>query len=248
MWRNGALTHKHFQMAVKGNFANLVVLNKKIKVCLGWDERPPTSCVVSCKKLRDEGLHTFKGVIGYCMKDNGEESFEFVHHNISAEDMNDGKLEYVKLGKVGLNNRVSLPHSDVLQRAHQRVRFHMTKHLGVALPGTLYHMCKNGQFYPNPTWVILLRSTGIDVERVASTWKIVMNPHDIQMEDIPDVVFDTITGESNMRYFNAQQIAIDNREEEREINCASRKDIVVKGDGIDPKLKDLERTWVAEDA
>lgn len=26
-----------------------------------------------CKMLRDEGLHTFLGMIGYCMKDNGEE-------------------------------------------------------------------------------------------------------------------------------------------------------------------------------
>ena len=38
---NNALTHKHFQMTVKGNFSSLLVLNKKIKVCLSWDECPP---------------------------------------------------------------------------------------------------------------------------------------------------------------------------------------------------------------
>lgn len=57
--RGGALTHKHFQMMVKGNFSSLLVLNKQIKVCLGWDGNPPT------------GLHMFKGMISYCMKDNG---------------------------------------------------------------------------------------------------------------------------------------------------------------------------------
>ena len=60
-------------MVVTENFTSLPVLTKKIKVCLGWDESPPTGNVVSCKKLKDEGLHTIKGMIGYCMEDNGEE-------------------------------------------------------------------------------------------------------------------------------------------------------------------------------
>ena len=49
----------------------------------------------------------FLGVIGYCMKDNGEKHFDFVHHNVSAHDMNEGKIEYAKFGKVGFNNYVS---------------------------------------------------------------------------------------------------------------------------------------------
>lgn len=34
------------------------------------------------------------------MKDNGEAHFEFVHKNISIGDMNDGKLEHVKLERL----------------------------------------------------------------------------------------------------------------------------------------------------
>ena len=71
MERGGALIHKHFQMVVKGNFTSLPVLNKKIKVCLGWYASPSMVHVGSCKKMRDEGLHTLKGMIGYHMKDNG---------------------------------------------------------------------------------------------------------------------------------------------------------------------------------
>ena len=51
-------------------------MNKKIKVCLGWDECPPTGHVVSCKRLRDEHLHTFLGLVGCLMKDHVEENFE----------------------------------------------------------------------------------------------------------------------------------------------------------------------------
>jgi hypothetical protein len=104
--RGGALTHKHFQMMMKENFSSLPVLNKTITFCLGWDVSPPLDHVVPCKKLRDEGLHTFKGMLGFRMKVNGEAHFEFVHHNISTDDMNDGKMKYEIFGKVGLNDRM----------------------------------------------------------------------------------------------------------------------------------------------
>ena len=48
------------------------------------------------------------------MKDNGEDHFDFVHRNVSAGDMNEGKLECTKFEKVGLNNHVSLSHSQKL--------------------------------------------------------------------------------------------------------------------------------------
>lgn len=49
--------------------------------------------------------------------------FEFVHHNVLVEDMNDMKLEYVKFGNVGLNNHVSLSHSKISQTTHQWLVF-----------------------------------------------------------------------------------------------------------------------------
>lgn len=97
--RGGALTHKHFQIVVKSNFNSLHVLNKKIKMTLEWDQTLPTGHIVSYKKLRDEGLHTFLGMVGDYMKDYGKDHFEFVHHNVSTHDMNEGKMNYAKFGK-----------------------------------------------------------------------------------------------------------------------------------------------------
>ena len=79
-------------MIMKGNYISLLVSNKKIKVCFGCDE----SHVVSCECLRNEDLHTFLGMVGYCMKDNGEERLEFVHINCVHEELNEGKMEYAK--------------------------------------------------------------------------------------------------------------------------------------------------------
>ena len=51
-------------------------------------------------------------MVGYRMKDNGEpDHFKFVHHNVTANGMNEGKMEYAKFGEVGLKNYVSLFHS-----------------------------------------------------------------------------------------------------------------------------------------
>lgn len=57
----------------------------------------------------------FLGMAGYCMKDIGEENFEFVHHNVFANNMNEGKLEYAKFIKVSLKNHASLSHSNILR-------------------------------------------------------------------------------------------------------------------------------------
>lgn len=185
---------------------------------MGWGESPPTYCVVSCKNLRDEGLHNFKGMLGYCVEDNGEEHFGFVHHNVSAIVVNGGKMEYIKFGKVGLSNCVSMSHSNVFQRAHQWARFRMKKHLGATFVGTLFNLCKIGQLYHNPIRVIHLRLANIRVRRTTSIWKIMMNPYDLTMEDISNVFSNTIIEVSNMRCVNAQQTALHHRVEEREIN------------------------------
>ena len=85
-------------------------------------------------------------------------------------------------------------------------------------------MCKSGQFYPNPTWVIPLRSAGMNVKRDASIKNRMMNPSNIDMEDVSNVFFNTIWGVANMRYFHAQQLVVHRREEEQEIDCALRVD------------------------
>jgi hypothetical protein len=139
----------------------------------------PVRHVDSYKRSREEVLHTLKGMIGCCMKDNMKEHFEYVHHNVSADDMSEGKMAYANFGKVGPNNHVSLSHSNILQKVHQWASFFMKKFLGVTLYGTFYHMCKISQSYPDPTCVIPLRSTGMDVRRAASLWKSMMNSNDI---------------------------------------------------------------------
>jgi hypothetical protein len=63
------------------------------------------------------------------------------------------------------------------------------KHFGISLADTQFHMCNSDQFYLNPTWVVPLKSIGLDVRRATLIWKIMMNPYDIQMEDTSNHFF-----------------------------------------------------------
>lgn len=47
------------------------------------------------------------------MKDNDDEQFEFVHHNVSPEDM---EVEFAKFEKVNLKNHVSLSHKTMFAK------------------------------------------------------------------------------------------------------------------------------------
>ena len=131
--------------------------------------------------------------VGYCVEDNGDEHFEFVHHNVLAVVMNTEEMESIKFGKVGWNNCVSLSHSNKFQRSHQWAHFRMKKHLGATFVGILFHMCKIGQLYHHLTWVLPLRLPSMDVSHTTSIYKIMMKPHDITMEDISNVFFNTFT-------------------------------------------------------
>lgn len=71
-----------------------------------------------------------------------------------------------------------------------------------------------------------VRFAGTNVRMVASIWKIIMNPRDIEMEDISNVIFDTVSGVSNMRYFKSQKIELDLYEEEGEVKL--RTTIITK--------------------
>lgn len=67
--------------------------------------------------------------------------------------------------------------------------------------------------------------------------------HDIEMEDISNFLFNIISKVSNMRYFKSQQIALDHREEEREVNHVHDNCRV----NVDLEARYLEERWLQEE-
>lgn len=94
------------------------------------------------------------------MKVIGEEHFEFVHHNVSANDMNEGKMEYAKFGKISFNNYIA--------KGSSMGTFSYEEVFGCySCQEALSHVQKC-QFYPKLAWVIPLRSTSMDVRTLVS--------------------------------------------------------------------------------
>jgi hypothetical protein len=67
---------------------------------MGWGDvnNFPLGHHVHCKVLKGVGMHTYIGMIGYCLKDQGEYHFHFCHMNVSAQEMQEKVNEYVKYG------------------------------------------------------------------------------------------------------------------------------------------------------
>jgi hypothetical protein len=102
---------------------------------------------VHCKPLKGVGMHTYISVIGYCLKDQGEEHFQFCHRNVSLEHMQKGVDEYVKYGVCFCKNKVYLTqqhHGESCNLLQTKVK----KKIGSILLSVLLEMLKFGLFYP----------------------------------------------------------------------------------------------------
>jgi hypothetical protein len=75
--RGGNLSRLHLQMVCRIYISNIIALSKLIKKALGWDDVIIASPGhhVHCKLLKGVGMHTYIGMIGYCLKDQGKKHF-----------------------------------------------------------------------------------------------------------------------------------------------------------------------------
>lgn len=142
------------------------------------------------QKVVDACMHPLLSKVRYCIKVNGEEHFKFLHHNVSAHDMNEGKMKYAKFVKVRLNNCMGLSHSNVLQRAHQSACFCMKKTF----------RCNSSQHSISHVqeWAIQPESNmgySIKIGRYGCEERDfnMEDRHDIKMEDISNVIFDIVS-------------------------------------------------------
>jgi hypothetical protein len=125
--------------------SNVIALSKLIKKVLGWDDVIIASPEhhVHCKLLKGVRMHTYIGMIGYCLKDQGEEQFQFCHRNVSFEKMQ-GVDEYVKYGSCFCKNKVCLTHSNIIEKVATFCKYNMKKKIGSIFLGVLLKMLKYG--------------------------------------------------------------------------------------------------------
>jgi hypothetical protein len=151
--RGRALLRLYLQM-VCGILASM--MSKLIHTYLGWnkDQNPPARHHILTKAIQNTGLHTYVGMLGYCLKDKGEIHFQCVHRNITPKEIAEGEEEYVKHGTPFVKNKIVLTHKNLLERAATYFAYKLRKQLGSTLPGTLLPMLRSGQYILCASWVL----------------------------------------------------------------------------------------------
>ncbi|MCO5583934.1 hypothetical protein L7F22_037852 [Adiantum nelumboides] len=139
--RGGIAFNLHFQMVVRIWATSLIAINKKVRRYLGWDTDKPAGGLILCRALKQRNMHTFRGMVGYCMKDRGEPHFRKVDHNISADDLNDGIELHNLYGADALKNKVCLTPVNVFDRSLMFWRFKLNHPTGNKFLDVLERMC-----------------------------------------------------------------------------------------------------------
>jgi hypothetical protein len=187
----------------------LVVVSKLIKKYLGWDVgSAPVGHHVLTKKLASIGIHTYIGMLGYCVKDRGEDYFEVVYNNVTDAKLVEGLEEFVKHATSFAKTKIVLTSRNLLERVATYLKFKMKNQLGSTLPGVLL-MLQSGTFIPDSQWVVPQSCGGMDSIRAAAMWKCMVCPATLQMEDICHIFFLHTDPGSRLRDLGRQRLTAD---------------------------------------
>ena len=183
--RGGTCAHLHVQGLIRAAAKNACSMNARLNKLLGWDDcKPSPGARVMCKSLSGKKLHTWHGLIGYCMKDSVEKHFECVTLNISDDDISLGFDQYLMHGIGPLKDRTSITPGNIFDRAIIFYNQHERGRPRVQLPQVLTHMITSTKFYPSSQWVIPHQGQGMDMDRANKVWRMMVHPKETKVEDV----------------------------------------------------------------
>ncbi|KAL3688861.1 hypothetical protein R1sor_015170 [Riccia sorocarpa] len=96
-------------------------LKEDIRAAVGWKDTAPLGNSLCVRSLKEKGLHTTTGLIGYCLKDEREPHFRLYTKNITERQMEEGRRVHWRVhfiyGGSEYKNKVQLTPTNVLVRA-----------------------------------------------------------------------------------------------------------------------------------
>ncbi|KAL3696184.1 hypothetical protein R1sor_010260 [Riccia sorocarpa] len=96
----------HIQGMISIKSSSVRMLKQEIRKAVWWLEDGPLGGSICIKSLRDKGLHTIVGIIGYCLKDEKEEHFRMFQKNVTDRQMDEGRRMYGIYGASEFKNRL----------------------------------------------------------------------------------------------------------------------------------------------
>ena len=153
------------------------------------------------RKLVGRGLHTWHGMLGYCMKDKFKPHYREYHtDNITAEDKQVAEDAYLQFGAGDNKNKCVISPNTKFDRASTYYQLRLGG-LRKVLEDVLLSMCRTGKYVPSGSWVIPYSRQGMDKQRANSAWLMMTFPAEVRVQDVNNVFFGGVT---NHRYFEVE--------------------------------------------
>ncbi|KAL3690724.1 hypothetical protein R1sor_004375 [Riccia sorocarpa] len=166
--------------------SSAVDAKKQLTAPVGWADEHPVGAGICVKKLMNKGIHTFVGMVGYCLKDRHELHFRVCMRNITDAVQREGMMLYTFYVAADMKNRVELNPNNVMRRALQYNKYLNHHPLGTSFRGCLRCMVVDGHDTPSTTWLI---NKGLDRTRTAALWRCYIQPGAVTLSDIDQVFF-----------------------------------------------------------
>ncbi|MCO5590494.1 hypothetical protein L7F22_044464 [Adiantum nelumboides] len=187
--RGGSAFHLHFQGVVRIQAESIIAVNKMIKCYFGWEQSPPIGGVVMCRSLQNVGLHTFHGLLGYCMKDFDVPHFHTIDHNINAIDIQQGVEEYAQHGTEDKQTRVCLTNKNTFKQMAMFWQFNAKHPTMMDYERLLHDMVWSWRYYPSMGWIVGAQGKGDDCGKSNALLRAMVALHLVSRSDISQVFF-----------------------------------------------------------
>ena len=127
--RGGTCKYLHFQGIIRIHVSGTLEVRNLFLKAMGWTGKAhtPPGAHLCVKSLAGAKLHTYHGMIGYCLKDEREEHFKLWEKNISDEEKDLGRGDYMLFGKTEDKNRIELNQKNILPKMRAFVMFPVTR-------------------------------------------------------------------------------------------------------------------------
>ncbi|KAI5056359.1 hypothetical protein GOP47_0028177, partial [Adiantum capillus-veneris] len=144
----------------------------------------PQGGVVMCRSMGQVRMHTFTGMVGYCMKDLQKPHLRWFAKGVEAEEIAEVRALHAQYGQGELKHRVALTPVNMFDRAYVYMENFVADREGMSLPHTLLRMLATGRYYPSATWVVPKSGSRMELGRAMAIWQSMKEPTSVTLDDI----------------------------------------------------------------
>lgn len=132
-------------------------------------------------------MHCFKGMVIYYLKDIGSNHFVCMMHNISDDDVIEGKTMHAIYGCTDLKNIVTLSNHNIDDCLYVWHKYRTNRQLTAAFMSTLTEMVQSGMFMPVASWIIPHAGQGMEYKQTCALFKAITDPHNCTRNDVSNL-------------------------------------------------------------